>query len=249
MILLRFIRNLVLLAVELSLIAAVAWLGWQFPLWFALATGLIGFLMGLGLERARLANELTFYLGGLARPLSWLTASVALGEAAVKGLLAGVAALLTFSGTDSARLSWIAIVFAGCVFAGTSQLRWLRLRFGIMGDRWGYFRLAPLLGLIFSGGIAALAWLRVIPTPSLPDLAKVFAFDTPKVPRVEQASELLFLFKQYFDSVIVALLSTVIRSDWAAAAGVVLSVNMLTGFVIAIYAVLIAELVRWLERG
>lgn len=249
MIFVRFLINLAILIVEIGLVAAIARCGWQFPLWFALATGLAGFVLGLGLERARLANELTFYLGGLARPLSWLTGSVALGEAAVKGLLAGVAALVTFSGTDPNRLWWIAVVFAACLFAGTSLLRWLRLRFGVRGDRWGYFRLAPPLGLLFSAGVAAMVGLKLIPSANLSDLTRKLFLDTPNRPSLAQASELLFLFKQYFDQVIVSLLSAVMPSDWAAAVGVVLSVNMLTGFVVAIYAVIIAELVRWLERG
>lgn len=249
MILVRFLTNLAVLVVEVGLVAAVAWCGWQFPVWFALATGLAGFILGLGLERARLANELTFYLGGLVRPLSWLTGSVALGEAAVKGLLAGVAALITFSGTDPGRLWWIAVVFGGCLFTGSSLLRWLRLRFGVRGDRWGYFRLAPPLGLMFSAGVAGLVMLRMIPSANLSDLTRKLFLDTPNRPSLAQASELLFLFKQYFDQVIVSLLSAVMPPDWASAIGVVLSVNMLTGFVVAIYAVMIAEIVRWLERG
>ena len=249
MILVRFFLNLVVLIVEIGLVAAVAWLGWQFPVWFALVTGLAGFMLGLSLERARLSNELGFYLGGLARPLSWATGSVALGEAAVKGLLAGVAALVTFSGTDPARLWWIAVVFAGCLFTGTSLLRWLRRRFAMRGDRWGYFRLAPPLGLMFSAGIMGLVMMRLVPSASLPDLTRKLFLDTPARPTLAQASELLFLFKQYFDEVIVSLLSTVMRPDWASVIGVLLSVNMLTGFVIAIYAVLIAETICWLERG
>lgn len=249
MILVRFLLNLFVLIVEVGLIATVAWVGWHFPVWFALATGLIAFSLGLGLERARLSNEIGFYLGGLARPLSFLAGSVALGEAAVKGLLAGVAALLTFSGTDPSRLWWIAAVFACCLFAGTSLLRWLRLRFAMRADRWGYFRLAPPLGLVFSAGIMGLVLLRLVPSANLPDLTRKLFLDTPNRPSLAQASELLFLFKQYFDEVIVSLLSTVVGRDWASAIGVLLSVNMLTGFVITIYAVLIAELIRWLERG
>ncbi len=249
MILVRFFLNLVVLIVEVGLVAGVAWVGWQFPVSFALATGLAGFMLGLRLERARLSNELGFYFGGLARPLSWLTGSVALGEAAVKGLLAGVAALVTFSGTDPARLQWIAVVFAGCLFAGTSLLRWLRVRFAMRAERWGYFRLAPPLGLMFSAGVAGLVVLRLVPSPSLSDLTRKLFLDTPNRPTLAQASELLFLFKQYFDEVIVSLLTTLVSRDWASVIGVVLSVNMLTGFVVAIYAVLIAELIRWLERG
>ena len=247
MIILRILRNLVVMATELALIAAVAWAGWQYPVWFALATGLIGFVLGLSLERARLANELSFYLGRLARPLSLFTGTVALGEAAVKGLLAGVAALLTFSGTDAHRLSLVAVVFAICLFAGTSLLRRLRISLGIRPDRWGYFRLAPVLGLLFSASIGLAVALRFIPVVRTVDLGRELIINTPQRPTLAQASELLFLFKQYFDDIIAALLSLVLGGQGAAVVGVLLSVNMLTGFVVAIYAVLIAQLVEALE--
>lgn len=247
MIIVRFFKNLMIMAIELALIAGVAWGAWQYPLMFAVATGMIGFVLGLGLERARLANEIGFYLGGLARPLSVFTSTVALGEAAVKGVLAGVAALLTFSGTDAHRLGLIAALFGVCLFAGTSLLRRLRISFGVRAERWGYFRLAPPLGLVFSAGVALLVASRQLPAASLSDLTKRLFLDTPRRPSISQASELLFLFKQYFDEVIASLLSLVLGEQGAAVAGVLLSVNMLTGFVVAIYAVLIAKLVQVLE--
>ena len=173
MILVRILVNAMVLVVELALIAAVAWLGWQMPLAFALVTGFAAFALGLRLEAARLRNELGFYLGRtVAHPRAVFVGAVAFGEAAVKGLLAGVAALVTFSGTDSGRLWWVGAAFAACLFAGTSLLRWLVARFGVIPSRWGYFRLAPLLGLMFSAGLTLLASLQLIPVTRLADLAR-----------------------------------------------------------------------------
>jgi hypothetical protein len=248
MILVRILVNAVIMLLELAAICAIAWCGWRYPVPFALVTAALGFGLGVSLERARLANEIGFYLeeGHPRRPL--LIGSVALAEAATKGLIGGVAALLTFSGTDSARLVWVAIVFAACLFAGTSLLRGLRLGLGARPLRWGYFRLSAPLGMLFSAGIAALVIAHLLPSTSLGDLSKRLLLDTPARPSIPQASELLFLFKQYFDEVIVSLLASVVGRDWAALLGVLLSVNMLTGFVVALYAMLIAEAVRQMER-
>lgn len=49
--------------------------------------------------------------------------------------------------------------------------------------------------------------------------------------------------KLYIDSVIVALLKPIVGTDWAPIVSIALSVNVLTGFVVAIYAVMIAEMV------
>lgn len=249
MILVRILVNAIVMAIELMLIAAVAWVGWRFPVAFALLTGALCLALGLSLERARLANELAFYVEAERAPRAIWISGVALLEAIVKALVGGLAALLTFSGTDPQRLSWVAVAFAACLFAGTNVLRHLRLRFGAKPLRWGFFRLAAPLGLLFSAGIAGLALLKLIPAASLGDLTRRLVLDTPPRPTIPQASELLFLFKQYFDEVIVSLLSSVLSRDAATALGIVLSVNMLTGFVVAVYAVLIAEAVRWIEQS
>lgn len=249
MILVRILVNAVVMAFELAMIAAVAWIGWRFPVTFAVATGLSGLALGLVLERARLANEMSFYLEDARRPRPAFIGGVAALEAAAKGLVGGLAALLAFSGTDADRLGWVAVVFGICLFGGTSLLRRLRLSLGARPLRWGYFRLAAPLGLLFSAGIAGLALLKLIPSISLGDLTRRLVLDTPARPTIQQASELLFLFKQYFDEVIISLLASVMSRDAATLIGIVVSVNMLTGFVVAIHAVLIAEAVRWLEEG
>ncbi len=99
--------------------------------------------------------ELPFYFGGLVTRGVILTGLVGFTEAMFKGVLAGIAALFTFSGTDKDRLFWVAVVFGVCIYAGASLLRLLSMRAKGLPLRWGYFRLAPLLGLMFSAGIAA----------------------------------------------------------------------------------------------
>jgi len=244
----RIFVNLAILCFEVGAIAGIAALGYFQPLIFAGVTFVLALALGSRLEFARLKNELNFYFerkvprGG---PFTWI---VAISEALFKAILAGLVALLTFSGTDHGRLYIVAIIFAACVFAGSSVLRWLANRFNVTPSRWGYFRVAGPLGLIFS-----LA-LEFLPKPSFAkvgfdlmfNLPASFSFDTEGLNR---GSELLFMLKQKFDDVFFTLLVTFVGEHAATVIGVLTSVNMLTGFVIGIYAMVIAEAVRWLEGG
>jgi hypothetical protein len=244
MFLVRILANAIIMALEMAAVCGVAYLAFISPIIFAAVTAAAALLLGLRLEQARLANELGFYFGKSRTALSVLGTGVALGEATVKAVLAGVVALLAFSGTDRQRLMVVAVVFGVCVFAGSSILRRLRISLDAVPSRWGYFRLAPPLGLLYS---AALAYL---PVPSLTSLVGKLTLDLPARPTLAQASEILFLLKQKFDELIVTMLTVLFgRSDIAQIAGILFSVNMLTGFVISIYAVIIAEMVCALEES
>ena len=242
----RIIFNAIVMLAELAAIAGVAWLGLHQPLIFAAATFVISLALGIALEIARLKNELSFYFDRApGQPLGRLqlfTTLVGSSEAFVKALLAGVAALLTFLGTDIDRLTYVAIAFGICLFLGVQGVRILTHRLRARPLRWGYFRLAAPLGLLFSAGLAFL------PSPGITELAKRAAFDLPANPSLAQASEFLFLLKQSFDDIVERMLNLVFNPDIALAISAFVSVNMLSGFVLALYAVLIAEGVRWMEQ-
>lgn len=241
MIVIRFIVNAAILAFELGLVAAAAWLGLHYPLAFAALTASLTLAFGLVLEHARLRNELGFYFGTGFSGNALFARFMSLIDAVVKALLAGLMALLTFSGTDQDRLIWVAVIFAICVFAGSSLLRRLSISLNAQPSRWGYFRLAAPLGLLFSFA------LSFLPAKSFADIGMAIVFDLPAKPSISEASEVLFVLKQKFDAMIVLVLSGLMSPDTAQLAGTLVSVNVLSGFVIAIYAVLIAEAVRWLE--
>ena len=167
---------------------------------------------------------------------------MAISEAVFKAVLAALVALLTFSGTDQTRLYWVAIIFAACVFAGSSLLRWLSYGFNISSGRWGYFRIAAPLGLLFS---VALAFL---PVPTFGKIGWDLLFNVATRPTLAQGSEMLFMLKQKFDDLFYALLQTIFGDQLAIVIGVFTSVNMLTGFILGIYAVVVAEAVKWLEE-
>ena len=138
---------------------------------------------------------------------------------------------------------WVSVIFGLCLFAGTSLLRRLSISFGAIPSRWGYFRLAAPLGLLFSAAISFL------PAPSMSKLGTSLIFDLPGRPSLAQASETLFILKQKFDDIVVTLLSQFVGPGVAKVVGVLVSVNMLTGFVIGVFAVTIAEVVRRLEEA
>jgi len=237
----RIILNAIFMALELGAIVGVAWVGFTAPLVFAAGTAIIALIVGAALEIARLKYEFPFYFDRLPGRSMILIAGVGSVEAITKAVLAGVVGLLTFLGTDQERLKWVAVIFAVSLFLGVQVVRVLINRLKAKPLRWGYFRLAAPLGLIFSAG------LTFLPAPGITELAKRAAFDLPTKPTMEQASEFLFLLKQSFDEIVVRMLSWIFDPALAQAIGAFVSVNMLSGFVLALYAVLIAEGIRALE--
>lgn len=244
MFIVRIFVNLAILCLEVGAVIGVAALGYFQPLTFAAVTFVLALTLGARLEFARLKNELNFYFERSVPRGGFFTGVVAVSEALFKAVLAGLVALLTFSGTDQGRLYWVAIIFACCVFVGSSVLRWLANRFNVTPGRWGYFRIAGPLGLIFS---LALVFL---PVPSFGKIGWDLLFNLPAQPTLAQGSEVLFMLKQKFDELFYTLLLALVGEQAATVIGVLTSVNMLTGFIIGIYAMVISEAVRWLEaRG
>lgn len=245
----RVLINLVILIIELGLIAGAAWLAYHWPMVFAGVTTLLIFSLGWSLEWARLAYELRFYVEGEGnrRLRSVMMAIVASTESIMKALLSGSVALLTFSGMDHQRLLVTAILFAGTTFLGTSALRRLSRSFSVRPTRWGYFRLAVPLGLAFSLATQVLVGLGLIETKSLSEIAQTIVFELPDHPSLALVSDFIFNVRQALDALIRAFLLRLVDPSYATVLGIVISLNVLTGLVIAIYAVLIAEIVRRLE--
>lgn len=244
----RILVNGVIMVLELALVGAVAWLGYTQPIPFAAVTLALTLGLGLVLERARLTFELPFYFGVALPGRGLLIPVVAVLEAVLKSALAGLVALMTFAGTDAGRLWWIALAFGLTVWAGASLLRWLAISFSAAAGRWGYFRLAAVLGVVYAILIALLTEARLIQQPTLGEIGRRIIFEMPERPGIAQVSELMFQLKLYIDGVIVALLGTMLPAEWARVVGVVVSVNVLTGFVAAIYALLVAKVVLRLEE-
>ena len=236
MIILRILANAVIMAGEVAAVAALAAFAFYYPFVFAGVTAALSFVLGLRLEVARLRYELPFYFGGLVKRGTIFTVLVGSFEALFKGVLAGVAALFTFAGTNTDRLFWVAVLFGLCVYAGAAVLRLLSLRADALPLRWGYFRLAPPLGLLFSAGLALLTAMAVLPAANVTGIGWDIIFNTPAEPSIAQVSELFFQLKQAFDEFIVKALGVFMSEEWARLVGIVISVNVLSGFVSALYA-------------
>lgn len=244
----HIIANLFIMLLEIASVATIGWLAQWSPPAFAALTAALALIIGARLETARLAHEAPFYFEAIGSPARLLAPVIGFLTAVVKAALAGLVALLALSGTDQGRRVWIAGLIAVTVYLGMSLLSRLWQSLGIRSARWGYFRLAAPLGLAFSAGVALLAAFGLIKLPTFTDLLRQIALETPRRPTMAEASELLFQLKQYVDGVIVTLLQTVLPPAAAQITSVLLSVNVLTGFVIALYAVALAEASLALER-
>lgn len=242
MAILRLIFNVITVAAELALVGAAGWLAWQHPHWLAGLTAVLAMGLGLRLEVLRLEHEATFYferVGGLGR---WWRVVAGLGEAVLRALLAGAVTLITFSGTDPSRASLLALAFAGCIFIGSSVLRRLTLSLGVRPARWGYFRMAIPLGLAFS------LVLAFMPPVSLGSVVWSSLLDLPMRPSLARFGEALFNIRQWVDDMVVRMLAVWLGPQGARIAAIVVSTNVLAGFVIAVYAVAVSEVVRTLEE-
>lgn len=238
----HIVNNAFAIVAEIGLVVLIAWVGYTWPLGLAAVTIAVSLGFGLYLELARVNFELPFYFRQIGRTRRLMARMVALGEAMLKALVAGLAALLTFSGTDQDRLLKVAILVAVIIFAGAGVLRRLSISFGAVPARWGYFRLAAPLGVLYSLSISFL------PAASFSTIGYEI-FNLPERPSLERASELLFILKQKFDELVVSVLSLCLQADLAKIAGAFLSVNVLTGFVLALYAVAVSEIGRIIEGG
>lgn len=243
MIVVRIFINALIMAAELAAVAGLAWLGYWHPYVFAGVTVAAAFALGAVMEQARFTMELPFFFEKIGWLRKIVYAVVAAVEALVKGLMAGLVALLTFSGTDDARRYWIAIAFAVTVWLGAAMLRRLALSFDARASRWGYYRLAVPLGLMFSCGLAFLTSFGLVKSPDVWELGRHLLLELPGKPSLPQLSEVLFKLKLFFDGLVVAILGKFLPQNIAETVGILVSVNTLAGFVAAVYAVLIAETV------
>lgn len=241
--LLRILLNVLTVAVELGLVAGIGWLAIRQPLLFTGLTMVLALGLGLRLELQRITHEMPFYFERTGRLAAAIRLGIATGEALLKSILAAGIALITFSGTDPSRLQALAAIFAVLVLLGSMALRRASLSLGMRPARWGYFRMGAPLGLLVS-----LA-LSVFPAPTTSAIAWRALVDTPQRPSLAQLGETLFQVRLWADDIIVRVLATWVGPEGAKLVGLVISSNVLTGFLVALYAVAISEVVRVLEEA
>lgn len=243
MFIIHFLVNLTIVTIELALVGATGWLAWKQPLLMAALTAGLAVVLGLRLELRRLAFEMPFYFERSSKAGQVVRALVGGGQTLMKGVLAGLVALMTFSGTEDTRLMLVAALFAGCVLFGSILLRRLTISLGAKPAHWGFFRMAAPLGLLFSGAMS------FFPAPSSLQVARKVLLELPARPGIAQAGEALFSLRLWIDDLLVRLMSTYVGPEGARAIGIIIGSNVLAGFVIALYAVMVSEVVRVLEEG
>lgn len=243
MFIIHLLLNALIVALELALAAGAGWLAWRQPLVFAGLSAALGIVIGIRLEQRRLAFEMPFYFDGTGGLGGIVRALIGCLQALLKGIAAGLVALMTFSGTDQQRLLMVAAVFVVVALLGSTLLRRLTISFGARPARWGFFRMAAPLGLLFS------AALSFFPPPSSLEVVRKVLLDLPERPSLAQAGEALFATRLWLDDLLVRLLSTLTGPEWARGIGIVVGSNLLTGFVLAIYAVALSEVVRVMEEA
>ena len=243
-----FLWSLFLLIFEVSSAVAVGYFAFVAPVVFAGVTAALVLVLGAGLEWQRLQHEFPYYFSGvLSLRKQLMMAASAAFESVGKALMAGFAALLAFAGTDQDRLLVLAILMAVSVFAGTGLLRRAYWSFGARPLRWGYFRLVVPLGILFSALVQLALLGGYLETQSLQQAAKAFVFDLPARPSYEQVMELIFQTRQLLDGLLTSLIVQLFGAHWLVPAGILISLNVLSGFFIAVYAVLIGELLLRVE--
>jgi hypothetical protein len=242
-IIIHLLLNASIVAVELALVAGAGWLAWKMPVVFGAVSGGLALVMGLRLEIKRLAFEMPFYFEGSSRIGRFVRAIIGSGHAPMKAVLAALIAVMTFSGTDAVRLQVVAAIFALSVLAGSTILRRLTISFGAKPTHWGFFRMAVPLGLLFSFA------LSFLPPPSSLDVARKVLLELPARPSIAQAGEALFSLRLWIDDLIVRLAGAFLGTSPARVVGVFIGSNVLVGFIISLYAVVLSEVVRVLEEA
>lgn len=243
MFIIHVLINLFIVAAELALAAAAGWLAATEPVAFAALTAFLAVVLGVRLELRRLAFEAPFYFeqsSGIGRLFRALIGG---GQALFKGVLAGLVALMTFSGTEQSRLQVVAGLFVVCALIGSTLLRRLTISLGARPAHWGFFRMAAPLGLLFSSAMS------FFPAPSSLDVARRVLLDLPMRPSIAQAGEALFSLRLWIDDLLVRLISGYAGPEWGKVIGILIGSNMLVGFILAIYAVMLSEVVRTLEEA
>ncbi len=139
---------------------------------------------------------------------------------------------------SATRLFWVSVIF------GRDGLYQVRARSGrsrssseAQPSRWGFFRLGPLLGLLFSAGLAVPGRMGLIACDECRGDRLEARVELPEKPSISQVSELFFQLKQAFDDFIVTLLSLGARQrsgrgSWACSS----ASTCRSGFVASVHA-------------
>lgn len=216
---------------------------WQFPILFGALTLVVSLVLLGRLERDRNLHDLAFYATGPLTPSfrKWLH-GYGYAESAVRSLILGFLALIQASGTDKTRTLLMGVVFCVCTAAGFFLLRWMQLRISLNVRRWGYVRLSVLLGAVFSLMVSVTRQELSLKS-GVDVLLEIF-----KKPDFDRMSELINLLTGILNTSISYLLGKLFASFGSLGdllaffLAAVLTTDLVFGFVIVAYSMLLLEL-------
>ena len=240
MIILRILANAVIMAGEVAAVAALAAFAFYYPFVFAGVTAALSFVLGLRLELARLRYELPFYFGGLAKRGTSSRRSSAPSRRCSRACWPGSPRCSRSPARTPTDCSGSRFC-SGCASTPALPSCGFSIRADALPMRWGYFRLAPPLGLLFSAGRRC-SRHGILPPPTSRHRLEDRLRDAGE-PSIAQVSELFFQLKQAFDDFIVTVLG-VFGSEMGARRGRRRQRQRAVGFRRAVYAALIASAVR-----
>src|SRR5262249_52799946 len=150
--------------------------------------------------------------------------------------------LFVFLGTEWQRIAFAAVAFGGCAALGAWTLRALAATSSVHPARWGYFRLAVLLGVIFS------ATLSMVAQNPLKNIAWKLGEAYWKGLILPQLADVIHGVRAQTDRALAFLFEKALGAEIGAIAGLIVSLDTLQGFAIALYAILIVEVGRFFDR-
>lgn len=217
--------------------------GVNFPKILGMITFVASFIVFLQIELERNSHELTFYKAGLISNTTkrWLMA-YSIAEVLGRSMIFAVLSILLFSGTNALRITLLAVLFIICVIVGYYCLSTLKRVTTIDVARLGYARLSVLLGILFSIISAGITGIEVseITWKTLKSLMQS--------PDIDGVAELLFGVVQKVNEYLAWLLRALLGRILGSIVSLMISINVLFGFVVLVYSLLLMRLIELREE-
>ena len=245
----QVILNILGIVAEIIMIVSISCSLLVYPWWMAVVTTILIIFFCCILECSRQKHEDSFYFVDESRFRLFLLSLTGVTEGSARALAAGIAVLFTFSGNDKERTFVLACIFAFCLFLGTGLLRRGFYKYGMRPLRWSYFRLSFPLGLMFSSCVHIATELDFLAVASLKNLAGYFFLDLSPRPTIQQMSDLAFKIRHTIDALIADVSGNLLGQIYAPFVAILVSINILIGFVLAAYVAIILEVVLFFEGG
>jgi hypothetical protein len=222
-----------------SLFAIALLIGIQYPRIFGLVTFAASIVFFGRLEFDRNTHDLNFYIAGeISNSFRRWVKTYAVLEVIGRSAIISVLSILLFSGTDSWRIWLLAILFVSGVFVGRHFLGIASRFTSVSVIRWGYVRLSILIGIPFSilSGLVPGMSVREVTWTSLDTLVRG--------PDIDKAAEIIFGTFQVVNQFIEWLLQGLLGTFLGWIVSLMISVNVLFGFVIVLYSLILFEMTK-----